>query len=394
MKLDLKILVWGGDYNYDSITLPDDGIICETSSVHMRNDYVTGYIYATSNTEENRQLINTSLNSHVYFTPKQIIVYMDRCKIESDVKLSTLDELNAYVDFNYWIEMRNLSMIPLKTLQEMYGNDIQTAVKQYVNFYAKPLKFIGEGSFVETFEVHKNCYLDEKLIDQISRETREFDLFDTETIDKLRPTWRPFEEANEVVQQRIKEILYNKTQTPEEKELELLLNIKEFERNGYLVIDQQNNDYICIKKDERLDDMDVDTYEDLEAKCERDGYVFGNKYKIDEILGQIPNYEIKDYLEDEGYYIYNDPTDALDDCSDYDIADAADITYLDTWALAEELSDRGYFVQELATKDTKYTICNDLLSDERYPKDKLCDLLGLQHTASKEDILKEVEKLL
>ena len=208
MKLDLKILVWGGDYNEETLILPDEGIICETSYVHMGNDYVTGYIYVTSNTEEHKQTIKPSFNSYICFTPTQIVVFLDRCRIESEVKLSTLDELNAYMDFNYWIELRNLSIISVEALKRMYGENIPKAVLEYVNIYTKPLRFTGHGFFVETFEVWKDSSIDEgKKIDQIIRERREFDTYDIKSYNKLKPTWRKYDEVNDKVQQRINEIL-------------------------------------------------------------------------------------------------------------------------------------------------------------------------------------------
>ena len=75
MKIDLPTLYYGGDLKSSTIELPDDGIICETSWENLGREDVTGYIYVTSNTEENREVIDhlSHVKSYLTFTQNKLL---------------------------------------------------------------------------------------------------------------------------------------------------------------------------------------------------------------------------------------------------------------------------------------------------------------------------------
>lgn len=206
MKIDLQTLYYGGDLKSYTIELPDDGIICETSWEHLGRHDVTGYIYVTSNTEEHREIINhlSHVKSRLTFTPEQIIVFIDSSKITSaDTLLSSLEELNTYMKFDYWIKMMTS---PNYSIDYLLNNLSSLAL--YTNSYEKIIRFTGRGSKVEVLTVGNDDWLHEgKKVDLICKSTKEIGIFDTLSWIKTQPIWEPKEKLDQIVENRIQEIL-------------------------------------------------------------------------------------------------------------------------------------------------------------------------------------------
>lgn len=206
MKIDLQTLYYGGDLKSYTIELPDDGIICETSYESLGRDDVTGYIYVTSNTEEHKEVINhlNHIKSYPTFTPEQIILFIDSSKITSaNIHLSSLEELNAYMKFDYWIKM----ITPPNYSIDYLLNNLDS-LKLYTNSYEKIIRFIGSGSTVEVLTVGNDDWLHEdKKVDLICKSTKEINTFDILSWIKTQPIWMPKEKLDQVVENRIQEIL-------------------------------------------------------------------------------------------------------------------------------------------------------------------------------------------
>lgn len=206
MKIDLQTLYYSGELKSHTIELPDDGIICETSYENLGRDDVTGYIYVTSNTEEHKEAINNLNHIKAYptFTPEQIIVFIDSSKITSaSTRLSSLEELNAYMKFNYWIKM----MTPPNYSIDYLLNNLNS-LALYTNSYEKIIRFTGCGSEVEVLTVGNDDWLHEgKKVDLICKSNKEIRIFDTLSWIKTQPIWVPKEKLDQVVENRIQEIL-------------------------------------------------------------------------------------------------------------------------------------------------------------------------------------------
>ena len=206
MKIDLQTLYYGGDLKSHTVELPDDGIICETSYENLGREDVTGYIYVTSNTEEHREIIDhlSHVKSYLTFTPEQIIIFIDSSKIIStNLHLSTLEELNAYMKFNYWIKM----VTPPNYSIDYLLNNLDS-LKLYTNSYERIIRFTGSGSEVEVLTVGNDDWLHEsKKVDLICKSNKEISTFDTLSWIKTQPVWISKEELDQVVENRIQEIL-------------------------------------------------------------------------------------------------------------------------------------------------------------------------------------------
>lgn len=206
MKIDLQTLYYGGDLKSHTVELPEDGIICETSYENLGREDVTGYIYVTSNTEEHREIIDhlSHVKSYLTFTPEQIIIFIDSSKIIStNLHLSTLEELNAYMKFNYWIKM----VTPPNYSIDYLLNNLDS-LKLYTNSYERIIRFTGSGSKVEVLTVGNDDWLHKgKKVDLICKSNKEISTFDTLSWIKTQPVWIPKEELDQVVENRIQEIL-------------------------------------------------------------------------------------------------------------------------------------------------------------------------------------------
>lgn len=206
MKIDLQTLYYCGDLKSHTIELPDDGIICETSYENLGREDVTGYIYVTSNTEEHREIIDhlSHIKSYPTFTPEQIIIFIDSSKIISaNTHLSSLEELNAYMKFDYWIKM----VTPPNYSIDYLLNNLDS-LKLYTNSYERIIRFTGCGSNVEVLTVGNDDWLHEgKKVDLICKSNKEISTFDTLSWIKTQPIWVPKEELDQVVENRIQEIL-------------------------------------------------------------------------------------------------------------------------------------------------------------------------------------------
>ena len=206
MKIDLQTLYYNEGLKSHTIELPDDGIICETSWEKLGRHDVTGYIYVTSNTEEHREMIDhlNHIKAYPTFTPEQIILFIDSSKITStDTRLSTLEELNSYMKFDYWIKM----VTPPNYSIDYLLNNLDS-LKLYTNSYERIIRFTGSGSTVEALTIGNDDWLHEgKKVDLICKSNKEIDTFDTLSWTKTQPIWVPKEELNQVVENRIQEIL-------------------------------------------------------------------------------------------------------------------------------------------------------------------------------------------
>ena len=205
MKIDLQTLYYGGDLKSHTIELPDDGIICETSYENLGRDDVTGYIYVTSNTEEHREIIDhlSHIKAYPTFTPEQIIVFIDSSKIISATHLSSLEELNTYMKFDYWIKMVTPPNYSINCLL-----DNLDSLKLYTNSYEKIIRFTGSGSKVEVLTVGNDDWLHEgKKVDLICKSNKNIDTFSALLWIKTQPVWVPKAELDQVVENRIQEIL-------------------------------------------------------------------------------------------------------------------------------------------------------------------------------------------
>lgn len=206
MKIDLQTLYYNEGLKSHTIELPDDGIICETSWEKLGRHDVTGYIYVTSNTEEHREMIDhlNHIKAYPTFTPEQIILFIDSSKITStDTHLSTLEELNTYMKFDYWIKM----MTPPNYSIDYLLNNL-SSLALYTNSYEKIIRFTGYGSQVEVLTVGNDDWLHEgKKIDLICKSNKNILMFDTTSYLKTQPIWVPKEELDQVVENRIQEIL-------------------------------------------------------------------------------------------------------------------------------------------------------------------------------------------
>ena len=206
MKIDLQTLYYGGELKSYTIELPDDGIICETSWKNLGRDDVTGYIYVTSNTEEHREMIDhlSHIKAYPTFTPEQIIVFIDSSKIVSaDIHLSSLEELNVYMKFDYWIKM----VTPPNYSIDYLLNNLNS-LKLYTNSYERIIRFTGSGSTVEALAIGNDNWLHEgKKVDLICKSNKDIDIFDTLSWTKTQPIWEPKEKLDQIVENRIQEIL-------------------------------------------------------------------------------------------------------------------------------------------------------------------------------------------
>ena len=206
MKIDLQTLYYGGELKSYTIELPDDGIICETSWKNLGRDDVTGYIYVTSNTEEHKEIIKRlgHIKAYPTFTPEQIIVFIDSSKIVSaDIHLSSLEELNVYMKFDYWIKM----VTPPNYSIDYLLNNLNS-LKLYTNSYERIIRFTGSGSTVEALAIGNDNWLHEgKKVDLICKSNKDIDIFDTLSWTKTQPIWEPKEKLDQIVENRIQEIL-------------------------------------------------------------------------------------------------------------------------------------------------------------------------------------------
>ena len=178
MKIDLQTLYYNRGLKSSTIELPDDGIICETSWEKLGRHDVTGYIYVTTNTEEHREVINhlNHIKSYPTFTPEQIILFIDSSKITSiSTRLSSLEELNSYMKFDYWIKMITP---PNYSIDYLLHNLSSLAL--YTNSYEKIIRFTGSGSTVEALTIGNDDWLYEgKKVDLICKSNKDIDTFDT-----------------------------------------------------------------------------------------------------------------------------------------------------------------------------------------------------------------------
>lgn len=206
MKIDLQTLYYDGDLKSYTIELPDDGIICETSWEHLGGHDVTGYIYVTSNTEEHKEIIKRlgHIKAYPTFTPEQIIIFINSSKITSaSTYLSSLEELNAYMKFDYWIKMIKS---PNYSIDYLLNN--LASLKLYTNSYERIIKFTGSGTEVEVLTVGNDDWLHEgEKVDLICKSNKEIRKFDTLSWIDTQPIWEPKEKLEQIVENRIQEIL-------------------------------------------------------------------------------------------------------------------------------------------------------------------------------------------
>jgi hypothetical protein len=210
--LTLQFILWGGELTNETFNLPDNGILCETSFVNIGGKGTTGYIYAVERTPENEDIINncTCCRKDKVLTPSQIFLFFDGSKfIDGDVEIVSVDRLNEFADFNYWVAVSNFKYVTIDTLKKLYGDKKE----DWINFrfkYVKPLRFTGCGFSIDAFEVyHHNVVETEKTIDTIEKSI--LNLYplgeNASKINNDKATWYNFDLFNPVVQKRMQEIL-------------------------------------------------------------------------------------------------------------------------------------------------------------------------------------------
>jgi len=141
--------------------------------------------------------------SNIY-PPEQIILFIDSSKITStNIHLSTLEELNAYMKFEYWIKM----VTPPNYSRDYLFNNLDS-LKLYTNSYERIIRFTGFGSVVEVLTIGNDDRLHEgKKVDLICKSNKNIDTFDALLWIKTQPVWVPKAELDQVVENRIQEIL-------------------------------------------------------------------------------------------------------------------------------------------------------------------------------------------
>ena len=83
-----------------------------------------------------------------------------------------------------------------------------SSLKLYTNSYERIIKFTGSGSEVEVLTIGNDDWLHEgKKIDLICKSNKNIDIFDTLSWVKTQPVWISKEELDQVVENRIQEIL-------------------------------------------------------------------------------------------------------------------------------------------------------------------------------------------
>ena len=90
--------------------------------------------------------------------------------------------------------------------------------------------------------------------------------------------------------------------------------------------------------------------------------------------------ELKSELEGHGYNV------SMDDFFDIEDADDDD--------LKEELESRGFFVSESEPEDESDIVRRDFESNPTAALNVLQDLLGMQHTTTKEQVLEQLKSIL
>lgn len=95
---------------------------------------------------------------------------------------------------------------------------------------------------------------------------------------------------------------------------------------------------------------------------------------------EFDNSELKDELEGRGYNV------SMDDFFDIEDADDDD--------LKEELESRGFFVSESEHEDESDIVRRDFESSPTAALNVLQDLLGMQHTTTKEQVLEQLKSVL
>jgi hypothetical protein len=105
--------------------------------------------------------------------------------------------------FNYWIKM----MTPPNYSIDYLLNNLSSLVL-YTNSYEKIIRFTGYGSQVEVLTVGNDDWLHEgKKVDLICKSNKEISTFDILSWTKTQPIWEPKEKLDQVVENRIQEIL-------------------------------------------------------------------------------------------------------------------------------------------------------------------------------------------
>ena len=83
-----------------------------------------------------------------------------------------------------------------------------SSLKLYTNSYERIIRFTGSGSTVEALAIGNDNWLHEgKKVDLICKSNKDIDIFDTLSWTKTQPIWEPKEKLDQIVENRIQEIL-------------------------------------------------------------------------------------------------------------------------------------------------------------------------------------------
>jgi hypothetical protein len=120
--------------------------------------------------------------------------------VQADIFDECLDKLSDYVNRDMSVDYN------LKRVDYLFKN--LDSLKLYTNSYEKIIRFTGYGSQVEVLTVGNDDWLHEgKKVDLICKSNKEISIFDTLSWTKTQPIWEPKEKLDQVVENRIQEIL-------------------------------------------------------------------------------------------------------------------------------------------------------------------------------------------
>jgi hypothetical protein len=185
----------------------------ELDMVSQVNTELNSYVALTEKIAEDRERkrIAREIHDTLGHALTGIAAGVDACivLIDSDVEIVSLDRLNEFADFNYWIAVSNFKYVTIDTLKKLYGDKKE----DWINFrfkYVKPLRFTGCGFSIDAFEVyHHNIVETEKTIDRIEKSI--LNLYplgeNASQINNDKASWYNFDLFNPIVQKRMQEIL-------------------------------------------------------------------------------------------------------------------------------------------------------------------------------------------
>lgn len=214
-------------YLYDNnpsnhiVNLPDDTKICKVGfqnygcgSDLTKDGRTENYLCVVNHNGDYDNILNNMFPDekdrmifHSLPTPTQLIIFFEACvNTESNVKYCTIDDLNEFVDFNYWVKVKSLSYLTASQLKDLYGDDLNKWY-DHTLYFIKPLRFTGCGYVINIMFVGNYNTFDTKRLDII--EKRNMDLMELNPLHSYKTTdeWVRPEVVQEYIDGRIKEII-------------------------------------------------------------------------------------------------------------------------------------------------------------------------------------------